>query len=107
MLGISSLVNAFPYEVPSFIPHILLETAMKHSASPVPISTTIRAMLAGFKRSHQDSWAEDQKAFLESQLRDLHDLLTGSSYCEWVLQSDRMLLALTPRSLHHRRLKTR
>lgn len=54
MLGISSLVSAFPYEVPSFIPSILLETAMKHSASPVPISTTIRSMLAGFKRSHQD-----------------------------------------------------
>lgn len=82
MLGISSLVNAFPYEVPSFIPNILLETAMKHSASPVPISTTIRAMLSGFKRSHQDSWAEDQKAFTETQLQDLHDLLTGSSYCE-------------------------
>lgn len=54
VLGISSLVNAFPYEVPSFIPNILLETAMKHSASPVPISTTIRSTLSNFKRSHTD-----------------------------------------------------
>lgn len=28
------------------------------------------------------SWQEDQKAFTETQLQDLHDLLMGSSYCE-------------------------
>ncbi|KAK4048054.1 Proteasome activator BLM10 [Microbotryomycetes sp. JL221] len=80
VLGVSSLVNAFPYEVPPFIPGIMLETALKHSASPVPLSTTIRSMLSGFKQSHTDSWQEDQKAFTESQLQDLHDLLMGSSY---------------------------
>ncbi|KAM0792923.1 hypothetical protein ACM66B_002682 [Microbotryomycetes sp. NB124-2] len=80
VLGVSSLVAAFPYEVPPFIPGILLETALKHSASPVPLSTTVRAMLSGFKQSHTDSWQEDQKAFTESQLQDLHDLLMGSSY---------------------------
>ncbi|KAK4046499.1 Proteasome activator BLM10 [Microbotryomycetes sp. JL201] len=80
VLGVSSLVAAFPYEVPPFIPAILLETALKHSASPVPLSTTVRAMLSQFKQSHTDSWQEDQKAFTESQLQDLHDLLMGSSY---------------------------
>ncbi|KAM0751556.1 hypothetical protein T439DRAFT_300497 [Meredithblackwellia eburnea MCA 4105] len=80
VLGITSLINAFPYEVPPFIPQILIETMTRHATSPVPISTTVKACLADFKRSHTDSWAEDQKAFSEDQLTSLHDLLTGSSY---------------------------
>lgn len=55
MLGITSLINAFPYEVPPFIPSILIETMSLHATSPVPISTTVKACLAGFKRSHTDS----------------------------------------------------
>ncbi|KAK4703609.1 proteasome activator subunit 4, partial [Phenoliferia sp. Uapishka_3] len=80
VLGIASLINAFPYEVPPFIPSIMIETMSLHATSPVPISTTVKACLAGFKRSHTDSWAEDQKAFSEDQLVSLHDLLMGSSY---------------------------
>ncbi|SCV72468.1 BQ2448_4005 [Microbotryum intermedium] len=80
VLGISSLINAFPYEVPPFVPGLLIEMATKHASSPVPISTTVRQTLADFKRSHTDSWTEDQKQFTEDQLVDLHDLLTGSSY---------------------------
>ncbi|GAA6053733.1 hypothetical protein JCM3770_003189 [Rhodotorula araucariae] len=80
VLGISSLVKAFPYEVPPFIPSILIECMSKHAASPPPLSTTVKATLADFKRSHQDSWETDQKAFTPEQLADLHDLLTGSSY---------------------------
>ncbi|GJN88228.1 hypothetical protein Rhopal_001193-T1 [Rhodotorula paludigena] len=80
VLGVSSLVKAFPYEVPPFIPSILIECMSKHAASPPPLSTTVRATLADFKRSHQDSWETDQKAFTAEQLADLHDLLSGSSY---------------------------
>ena len=50
----------------------------KHAASPVPLSTTVRATLADFKRTHADSWETDQKAFSAEQLADLQDLLTGS-----------------------------
>ncbi|GAA5921528.1 hypothetical protein JCM1841_000553 [Sporobolomyces salmonicolor] len=80
VLGISSLIKAFPYEVPPFIPSIMIEAMSKHAASPPPLSTTVRATLADFKRTHQDSWETDQKAFTQEQLADLHDLLTGSSY---------------------------
>lgn len=76
------MIKAFPYEVPRFIPSIMIETMSRHSASPVPLSTTVRATLAEFKRTHQDGWETDQKAFTAEQLADLHDLLTGSSYCE-------------------------
>ncbi|GAA5959559.1 hypothetical protein JCM21900_003196 [Sporobolomyces salmonicolor] len=80
VLGISSLIKAFPYEVPPFIPSIMIEAMSKHATSPPPLSTTVRATLADFKRTHQDSWETDQKAFTQEQLADLHDLLTGSSY---------------------------
>lgn len=78
MLGISSIIKAFPYEVPPFIPAVLIECMSKHAASPVPLSTTVRATLAEFKRTHADSWETDQKAFSAEQLADLQDLLTGS-----------------------------
>ncbi|GAA5990546.1 hypothetical protein JCM10908_003124 [Rhodotorula pacifica] len=80
VLGISSIIKAFPYEVPPFIPSVLIESMSKHAASPVPLSTTVRATLADFKRTHADSWETDQKAFTPEQLADLQDLLTGSSY---------------------------
>ncbi|GAA5854935.1 hypothetical protein JCM8547_004128 [Rhodosporidiobolus lusitaniae] len=80
VLGISSLVRAFPFEVPPFIPSILIECASKHAASPPPLSTTVKSMLADFKKSHQDGWEQDQKAFTTEQLADLHDLMTGGSY---------------------------
>ena len=78
VLGISSIIKAFPYEVPPFIPSVLIECMSKHAASPVPLSTTVRATLADFKRTHADSWETDQKAFSAEQLADLQDLLTGS-----------------------------
>lgn len=78
VLGVSSVIKAFPYEVPPFIPAILIESMSKHAASPVPLSTTVRATLADFKRTHADSWETDQKAFTPEQLADLQDLLTGS-----------------------------
>lgn len=80
VLGIASLINAFPFEVPPFIPSVMIETMTKHSTSPPPISTTVKQCLTDFKRSHADSWAEDQKAFTEDQLMSLTDLLSGSSY---------------------------
>lgn len=80
VLGISSLVRAFPFEVPPFIPSILIECASKHAGSPPPLSTTVRTMLADFRKSHTDSWETDQKAFTTDQLADLQDLMSGGSY---------------------------
>ncbi|GAA6008845.1 hypothetical protein JCM10207_001745 [Rhodosporidiobolus poonsookiae] len=80
LLGVTAIVKAFPFEVPPFVPSILIEASMKHAASPPPLSTTVRSTLSDFKKSHQDSWTESQKAFTPEQLADLHDLLSGGSY---------------------------
>lgn len=50
-----------------------------HVASPAPVSTTVRRCLSEFKKSHQDSWVEDSKAFTEDELMELSDLLIPPS----------------------------
>lgn len=43
------------------------------------MSTTVRRCLSEFKKSHQDSWVEDSKAFTEDELMELSDLLIPPS----------------------------
>ncbi|GAA6033408.1 hypothetical protein JCM8097_006736 [Rhodosporidiobolus ruineniae] len=80
VLGLSSIIRAHPFDVPPFVPSILIEVGSTHSASPPPLSTTVKALLADFRKSHQDSWQNDQKVFTAEQLVDLQDLLSGGSY---------------------------
>ena len=57
------------------MPSFLIEVMGKHVASPAPISTTVKSCLSDFKRTHQDSWVESQKAFTTDQLAELQDML--------------------------------
>lgn len=80
VLGASSLVLAWAYEVPSWLPSLLVASLTKFSTSRAPVSTTVKEMLAQFRKTHQDTWAEDQKKFTSEQLQDLNDYWVGSSY---------------------------
>ncbi|CAH7687375.1 hypothetical protein PPACK8108_LOCUS22155 [Phakopsora pachyrhizi] len=80
VLGSSSLVNAFPYDVPSWVPEVLIKNICSHMSSPATISTTARNTLTVFKKTHQDTWVEGQKMFSEEDLATLNDCLVGSSY---------------------------
>ena len=53
VLGVSALVLAWPYEVPSWLPELLMVTANKFSTSRAPVSTTVRDLLAQFRKTHQ------------------------------------------------------
>ncbi|GAA5836406.1 hypothetical protein JCM11251_007072, partial [Rhodosporidiobolus azoricus] len=79
VLGISSIIRANPFDVPSYVPSILLEMG-RHATSPPPLSTTVRSTLNDFRKTHSDSWETDQKVFSSEQLADLQDLLSGGSY---------------------------
>ncbi|KAH8919753.1 hypothetical protein BT69DRAFT_1352911 [Atractiella rhizophila] len=79
VLGCAALIDAFPYEVPPWMPDTLISMGEFVSA-PAPISTTVKRCLAAFKKSHQDSWQEDQKAFTEEQSMSLRDLLVGGTF---------------------------
>ncbi|PVF98837.1 hypothetical protein CPB86DRAFT_757643 [Serendipita vermifera] len=80
ILGIGALLDAYPYSCPSWVPGLITDVLSKHTHSPLPISTTVRKTAMNFKRTHQDTWAEDQKKFDEDGLSALSLLLTGSSY---------------------------
>lgn len=79
VLGLSCIVQAFPYEVPTFLPDVLVQLA-DFLSDPVPISTTVKNTFADFKRTHQDTWHEDSQKFTEDQLYLLSDLLISPSY---------------------------
>ncbi len=80
ILGIGALLDAYPYSVPHWAPKLITDVLSKHTHSPLPISTTVHQTAMNFKKTHQDTWHEDQKRFNEDGLSALSILLTGSSY---------------------------
>lgn len=79
VLGLSSLVQAFPYEIPKWLPEVLCSIALCIN-NPSPIHATVKKTCADFKRTHQDSWHEDIQKFTDDQLSILTDLLISPSY---------------------------
>ncbi|CAG8478849.1 9710_t:CDS:10, partial [Acaulospora colombiana] len=79
VLGLSCLVDAFPYEVPKWMPEVLVKLADCIS-DPVPIQTAVKKTFTDFRRTHQDTWHEDMKQFTEDQLSLLSDMLISPSY---------------------------
>lgn len=78
LLG-SCLVQAFPYEVPTWMPEVLVALA-KCLGDPSPIQPTVRTTMAEFKRTHADTWDEDKKKFSDDQLEQLTDLFILPNY---------------------------
>jgi hypothetical protein len=79
VLGLSSLVQAFPYDIPSWLPEVLCTIALCIN-NPSPIHPTVKKTYADFKRTHQDTWHEDIQKFTEDQLSIITDLLISPSY---------------------------
>jgi len=79
VLGLCSFVNAFPYDVPEFIPNVLMVLSDHlHDLQPIPV--TIKKTLQDFKRTHQDNWQDHKLKFSDDQLAVLTDLLVSPSY---------------------------
>ena len=79
ILGLCSLVEAYPHDVPSFMPEVLMEL-QRHLHDPQPVPKTIKKTLQEFKRTHQDNWDEHKLKFTEDQLIVLTDLLVSQNY---------------------------
>ncbi|KAF9110857.1 hypothetical protein BGX27_005774 [Mortierella sp. AM989] len=79
VLGLSSLLGAFPYDVPKWMPEVMVFLA-KFFSDPPPVSTTVKKAFGDFKRTHQDTWHEDQKQFSHEELEVLSDMLISPSY---------------------------
>ncbi|KAL2915214.1 Proteasome activator BLM10 [Polyrhizophydium stewartii] len=79
VLGLAALVLAFPYQVPAWMPGVLVALS-RCATDPAPIRATITKTFADFKRTHQDNWEEDKQVFSEDELEVLADLLISPGY---------------------------
>ncbi|KAJ2865396.1 Proteasome activator BLM10 [Coemansia aciculifera] len=79
VLGLSCLVLAFPYNIPDWLPEVLVLLAGCID-DPNPIQSTVQRTFAEFRRTHMDTWHEDRKRFTSSQLELLTDMLVSPCY---------------------------
>uniref|UniRef100_A0A7S0F2D7 Proteasome activator complex subunit 4 C-terminal domain-containing protein n=1 Tax=Hanusia phi TaxID=3032 RepID=A0A7S0F2D7_9CRYP len=79
VLGLAALVGAYPYDVPEWMPEVLVRLAT-HVLDPMPIRQTVRKIFGEFWRTHQDSWPVLKSKFDEQQLSTLTNLLVAPTY---------------------------
>ena len=63
VLGLGSLVQAFPYSSPppEWIPGVLTTLANKANADPGMVGKSVKSILSDFKKTRQDTWQMDLK----------------------------------------------
>lgn len=79
VLGLSAYVQAYPYDVPEFMPQILMDLSA-HVNDPQPIQATVKKSLSNFRRTHHDNWHDHKLMFTDDQLVILTDLLVSPNY---------------------------
>ncbi|KAF2400915.1 hypothetical protein EJ06DRAFT_493478 [Trichodelitschia bisporula] len=82
VLGLGSLVSAFPYTSPppAWLPGVLATLALKAAGDPGMVGKSVKQILADFKKTRQDTWHVDVKAFEPEQLEDLEGVLWKSYF---------------------------
>ncbi|KAF2274746.1 uncharacterized protein EI97DRAFT_434978 [Westerdykella ornata] len=82
VLGLGALVQAFPYTSPppGWLPEVLATLARKAAADPGMVGKSVKSILADFKKTRQDTWHVDVKAFEQEQLEDLEGVLWKSYF---------------------------
>lgn len=63
VLGLGSLIEAFPYATPppSWMPEVLALLARRAASDPGVVGKATKGILSEFKKTRQDSWGVDQK----------------------------------------------
>ena len=79
VLGLAAIVGAHPFDVPTWMPSLLLKLA-SHVNDPAPIKPTVKDVFLEFWASHQDAWPLTKVVFDPDQLVELQNLLVSSSY---------------------------
>ncbi|KAK9469620.1 hypothetical protein V1512DRAFT_250751 [Lipomyces arxii] len=82
VLGLSALVQAFPYQSPppKWIPDVLTTLAKKAANDPGMVGRSVKTALGEFKKTRQDTWHVDSKVFETEQLEDLEGVLWRSYF---------------------------
>ncbi|XP_061414922.1 proteasome activator complex subunit 4 isoform X2 [Lethenteron reissneri] len=79
VLGLSACILSSPYEVPTWMPQLLMDLS-QHLNDPQPIELTVKKTLTNFRRTHHDNWQEHKQQFTDDQLVVLTDLLVSPCY---------------------------
>ena len=79
VLALSSVILAFPYEIPEWMPKTLVVLS-SCTSDRAPIGPEVSKTFAEFRRTHQDTWHEDKEKLTEDELYELSDLLISPSY---------------------------
>ncbi|XP_043911057.1 proteasome activator complex subunit 4 [Protopterus annectens] len=79
VLGLSACVLSSPYDVPTWMPQLLMDLSA-HLNDPQPIEMTVKKTLSNFRRTHHDNWQEHKQQFTDDQLIVLTDLLVSPCY---------------------------
>jgi Proteasome-substrate-size regulator, mid region/Domain of unknown function (DUF3437) len=79
ILGISAVISAFPFNVPEWMPDVLMRFGSYISA-PSPCHDSVKETLAKFWKNHQDTWEVDKEMFTEDQRFELTQLVVSPCY---------------------------
>ncbi|EMC98309.1 hypothetical protein BAUCODRAFT_32329 [Baudoinia panamericana UAMH 10762] len=82
VLGLGALVQAFPYTSPppEWLPEVLATLAGRAASDPGTVGKSVKTILSEFKKTRQDTWQIDMKAFTPEQLEDLEGVLWKSYF---------------------------
>ncbi|KAF2137657.1 uncharacterized protein K452DRAFT_235539 [Aplosporella prunicola CBS 121167] len=82
VLGLGALIQAFPYTSPppAWLPEVLATLALKAAGDSGTVGKSVKSILADFKKTRQDTWHVDVKAFEPEQLEDLEGVLWKSYF---------------------------
>lgn len=82
VLGLGALVQAFPYTSPppDWLPEVLATLAGRAANDPGMVGKSVKTVLSDFKKTRQDTWHVDVKAFKPEQLEDLEGVLWKSYF---------------------------
>ncbi|XP_046888598.1 proteasome activator complex subunit 4B-like [Hypomesus transpacificus] len=79
VLGLSACILSCPYDVPVWMPQILMDLS-NHLNDPQPIELTVKKTLSDFRRTHHDNWQNHRQRFTDDQILVLTDLLVSPCY---------------------------
>ncbi|KAB8204747.1 hypothetical protein BDV34DRAFT_196955 [Aspergillus parasiticus] len=82
VLGLGALIQAFPYNSPppTWMPEALATLSVRAANDPGVVGSSVKSIISEFKKTRQDTWHIDAKAFTPDQLEDLSGVLWKSYF---------------------------
>ncbi|KAE8148778.1 hypothetical protein BDV25DRAFT_157661 [Aspergillus avenaceus] len=82
VLGLGALIQAFPYDSPPpiWMPEALATLSVRAANDPGIVGSSVKSIISEFKKTRQDTWHIDAKAFTSDQLEDLSGVLWKSYF---------------------------